>query len=52
MMAANMSFHLLLARRGGPRLALAGVPLDLLHHLAAALSVPPGIALWARGGRP
>ena len=52
MIAANMSFYLLLGRRGGPRLALAGVPLHLLHYLTAALSVPAGVALWAREGRP
>jgi hypothetical protein len=51
MIAANMSFYVLLGRRGGLRLALAGMPLHLLHHLAAALSVPAGSALWARGGR-
>ncbi len=49
MIAANMSFYVLLGRRGGLRLALAGVPLHLLHHLTAALSVPAGAALHARG---
>ena len=49
MMAANMSFYVLLGRRGGLRLALAGVPLHLLHHVTAALSVPAGVALYARG---
>lgn len=48
MVFANMRFYVLLARRGGPRLALAGVPLHLLHHLTAALSVPVGILKWAR----
>ena len=48
MMASNMSFYVLLGRRGGARLALAGVPLHLLHHLTAALSVPAGVVLYAR----
>jgi hypothetical protein len=43
-----MSFYVLLARRGGIRLALLGVPLHLVHHLTAALSVPAGFVLWAR----
>ena len=51
MIAANARFYLLLRRRGGLRLAFAGVPLHLLHHLAAVASVPVGIALWARGAR-
>jgi hypothetical protein len=48
MIAPNARFYALLARRGGPRLALAGVPLHLLHHLTAAASVPAGVLLWAR----
>ena len=51
MILPNMSFYVLLGRRGGMRLALAGVPLHLLHHLTAALSVPAGVALWARRRR-
>jgi len=51
MIAPNARFYALLARRGGPRLALSGVPLHVLHHLAAALSVPAGVVLWARGAR-
>ncbi len=51
MIAPNARFYALLARRGGPRLALSGVPLHLLHHLTAALSVPAGVVLWARGPR-
>jgi hypothetical protein len=47
-----MSFYVLLGRRGGPRLALAGVPRHLLRHLTAALSVSPGVALSAGQGRP
>jgi len=48
MIAPNMSFYALLARRGGIRLALLGVPLHALHHLTAVLSVPAGLVLWAR----
>ena len=51
MIAPNARFYTLLARRGGPRLALSGVPLHLLHHLTAAASVPAGVVLWARGAR-
>jgi GT2 family glycosyltransferase len=49
MICSNMSFYALLRRQGGTRLALAGVPLHLLHHLVAVLSVPLGVAAWARG---
>jgi hypothetical protein len=52
MIAPHMRFYVLLGRRGGLRLALAGVALHLLHHLTAALSVPAAVALWAREGRP
>jgi GT2 family glycosyltransferase len=48
MVAPNARFYALLARRGGPRLALAGVPLHLIHHITAAASVPAGLLLWAR----
>ena len=51
MICSNMSFYVLLGRQGGTRLALAGVPLHLLHHLTAALSLPLGVAAWARGAR-
>ncbi len=51
MVAPNASFYVLLARLGGPRLALGGVPLHLLHHLTAAASVPAGVLLWARRPR-
>ena len=49
MVALNARFYALLARRGGVRLVLAGVPLHLVHHLTAAASVPAGVLLWARG---
>jgi len=48
MVAPNARFYALLARRGGVRLALAGVPLHLVHHLTAAASVPAGLLLWTR----
>jgi GT2 family glycosyltransferase len=48
MIAPNARFYALLARSGGPRLALAGVPLHLVHHLTAAASVPAGVLLWVR----
>ena len=46
MIAPHARFYALLARLGGLRLVLAGVPLSLLHHLTAAASVPAGLALW------
>lgn len=51
MIAMNMRFYVLLGRRGGARLALAGVPLHMLHHLTAALSVPAGVVRHVRGRR-
>lgn len=46
----NRSFYLLLARRGGPRLVAAGVPLHVLHQLLGAVAVPLGTGayLWDR----
>lgn len=44
MVAANAPLFALLARAGGPRLAVAGVPLQALHHLTAVASVPAGLA--------
>jgi hypothetical protein len=44
----NRSFYLLLLRRGGVRLALAGVALHALHHLVAVASVPAGVAVYLR----
>ncbi len=52
MVAPNARFYVLLHRRGGLRLALAGLPLHLLHHLTAVASVPAGAVLWARRWRP
>ena len=51
MIAPNAGFYARLLRLGGPRLALCGVPLHLVHHLTAAASVPVGVVLWARGAR-
>lgn len=52
MAAPNAGFYVLLRRSGGARLALAGIPLHLLHHLTAVASLPAGLVLWARRGRP
>lgn len=49
MAAPNAAFYLLLARCGGLRLAAAGIPLHLLHHLVAVASVPVGVAMWVKG---
>ena len=51
MLVPNAGFYVLLARLGGPRLALGGVPLHLVHHLTAVASVPAGVVLWARRPR-
>lgn len=51
MVAANAPFYGLLAQRGGPALALAGVPLHALHHLIAAASVPAGLIAHLRARR-
>jgi glycosyltransferase involved in cell wall biosynthesis len=50
----NRDLYALLARRGGPRLLLAGIPLHLVHQLTAVASVPVGVAghlLNRRSGR-
>jgi GT2 family glycosyltransferase len=41
----DRDLYALLARRGGPRLLLAGIGLHQLHQLTAAASVPAAIAL-------
>lgn len=48
----NRSFYGLLWRRGGPRLAIAGVGLHGLHHLTAAAALPIAavVLLRRRGG--
>ena len=56
--ALNRSFYALLWRRGGPRLALAGLPLHVLHQVIGVLSFvgaaldPRRLGLPARGRRP
>lgn len=47
----DRSLYALLARRGGPRLLLAGIGLHQLHQLTAAASVPVALVLHARDGR-
>jgi hypothetical protein len=44
-LALDRDLYELLARRGGPRLLLAGVGLHQLHQLTAAASVPAALAL-------
>lgn len=46
----NRDFFALLSRRGGPALAVAGLPLLILHHLAAAVAVPVGLLQHLRDG--
>jgi Glycosyl transferase family 21 len=41
----NARFYGLLARRGGPGLVAAGIPLHALHHLVGAASAPAGVAV-------
>ena len=43
LVALNARFYELLARRGGPGLAVAAVPLHVLHHLLAVASLPLGL---------
>ena len=50
MVTASAPLYRLLTRAGGPRLALAGVPLQALHLLAAVASVPAGIAAHLAAG--
>lgn len=45
LLALNRDFYLLLARRGGPRLLLAGILLHLVHQLTAAAAVPVAVGL-------
>ncbi len=49
----NRGLYVLLARRGGPKLLMAGVGLHQLHHLTAVASVPVALLLHAleRGRR-
>jgi len=45
----NGSFYLLLKRRRGWSLAIAGVPLHVVHHLVSAAALPAGVALYVHG---
>lgn len=44
----NRRFYALLARKGGAPLLAAGIPLHLLHQLAAVAAVPAALALHLR----
>lgn len=46
--ALNRRFYALLARRGGPRLLIAGLGLHQLHHLTAAAALPVAAFLHLR----
>jgi GT2 family glycosyltransferase len=48
MLGLNRRFYALLARRGGPPLLAAGIPLHLLHQLTASAAVPAALALHLR----
>jgi hypothetical protein len=48
--ALNARFYALLVRRGGPRLLAIGVPLHILHQLAAAAAVPAAALRFAVRG--
>jgi Glycosyl transferase family group 2 len=47
--ALNARFYTLLARRGGPLLLAAGLPLHVIHGLTAAAAVPLGVVAHAAG---
>lgn len=47
-LALNRRLYLLLLRRGGPRLLLAGIGLHLLHQLTAVASVPVALVAHLR----
>ena len=51
LIALNRDFYALLARRGGPGLAAAGVVLHVAHHLTAVASVGVGVVEHLRGHR-
>jgi GT2 family glycosyltransferase len=51
LVALNRRFYVLLYARGGARLAVAGVPLHVLHHLAAATAAIAGLVLHLGGQR-
>jgi hypothetical protein len=49
--ALNASFYRLLLQRGGVKLAAAGVPLHVLHHLAGTAALPVGLLMFLRSDR-
>jgi glycosyltransferase involved in cell wall biosynthesis len=49
LLALNARFYALLLRRGGPRLAAAGIPLHALHLLTGAAALPAGLAAHLAG---
>jgi cellulose synthase/poly-beta-1,6-N-acetylglucosamine synthase-like glycosyltransferase len=51
LLITHAPFYALLARRGGPTLLGAGIPLHALHHLTAAAALPTALALHARERR-
>lgn len=51
LVALNARFYRLLARRLGARHVVTGVALHALHHVCAAVSVPVGVAAYARRRR-
>jgi len=50
LVALNRSFYSLLARRGGPVGAVAGIALHVLHHLTAIAAIPAGILVYLQQG--
>jgi GT2 family glycosyltransferase len=46
----DRDFHALLWRRGGPRMAGAGLPLHVLHRLTAVTAVPVALAAYLLDG--
>jgi len=50
LVALNHRFYRLLARRDGWRLAVAGVPLHILHHASAIAALPFGVVAHIRRG--
>lgn len=52
LVVAQLPFFALLARRGGPRLASAGVPLHLLHHLTGVAGAATALAVHVAEGGP
>jgi GT2 family glycosyltransferase len=48
--ALNHRFYGFLLRRGGPRLAIAGIGLHALHHLTALSAMPLGVVAHVRRG--